>query len=95
LSNKETKPYIARSLDPDTTSDKNRKTVSKSSKTKLSVTPVQVDGRPKYNFATTTKKQFYKGRLTSINNIKANKFRRHRLLKEQLQIHDKLNSLVI
>ncbi|HFI0113907.1 TPA: CHAP domain-containing protein [Streptococcus suis] len=95
LSNKETKPYIARSLDPDTTSDKNRKTVSKSSKTKLSITPIQVDGRPKYNFATTTKKQFYKGRLTSTNNIKANKFRRHRLLKEQLQIHEKLNSLVI
>ncbi|HFI0148807.1 TPA: CHAP domain-containing protein [Streptococcus suis] len=95
LSNKETKSNIARSLYPDTTSDKNRKTVSKSSKTKLSITPIQVDGRPKYNFATTAKKQFYKGRLTSTNNIKANKFRRHRLLKDQLQIHEKLNSLVI
>lgn len=95
LSNKETKSNIARSLYPDTTSDKNRKTVSKSSKTKMRLTPIQVDGRPKYYFATTPKKQFYKGLLTSTNNIKANKFRRHRLLKEQLQIHEKLNSLVI
>ncbi|CYY96630.1 CHAP domain-containing protein [Streptococcus suis] len=95
LSNRETKPNIARSLYPDTTSDKNRKTVSKSSKTKMRITPIQVDGRPKYYFATTTKKQFYKGRLSSTNNIKANKFRRHRLLKNQLQIHEKLNSLVI
>lgn len=95
LSNRETKPNIARSLYPDTTSDKNRKNVSKSSKTKMRITPIQVDGRPKYYFATTTKKQFYKGRLSSTNNIKANKFRHHRLLKEQLQIHEKLNSLVI
>ncbi|HFI0835995.1 TPA: CHAP domain-containing protein [Streptococcus suis] len=95
LSNKETKSNIARSLNPDTTSDKNRKTVSKSSKTKFRIIPIQVDGRPKYYFATTSKKQFYKGRLTSTNNIKANKFRRHRLLKDQLQIHEKLNSIVI
>ncbi|HEM5240352.1 TPA: hypothetical protein U1338_001263, partial [Streptococcus suis] len=64
LSNKETKSNFARSLNLDTTSNKNRKTVSKSSKTKLRGTPIQVDGRPKYYFATTTKKQFYKGRLT-------------------------------
>ncbi|HGA1132303.1 TPA: CHAP domain-containing protein [Streptococcus suis] len=78
----------------DSTNNKNSQIEFEVSKPTSNTSPLPVDRRPRYALTKTTMNQTFKGRLPSKNNIKVKPTKPLRFPNGQVQVHEKINSLV-